>query len=232
MGEKKTIINIPEINSNIFIFMMKPDIFHKPTLVSGAAHDILLGLGDVLSGKNNSDFYTSSFGSRITDWAIDKWPHIKDIDDGVRSNLTMRLESLRADFTLNDGFINLEDFIYATFSASGYSILTEVECTFSEKWIRRLYPYLNKPTTYLEEQENQRIIDAMVNQKMKFLFLEGTVGYDFVQVFRFFLRKTLRDYTLDIINRAESLAHIPEPGEEEEMTLELLRDYFRQEGPK
>ena len=221
---------IPDKEEGVSILMLRPDVFSKPTITTIAAQDILIGLGDVLTGTNNYEFYKSSYVARITDWALDKWGIPKEPNEPQRAKSIMGIESLRAKYADVNGrtSIELEEFIYSVLEVTGYSILSEVECKFDDEWIKRLYPYLqdDEPDPFLGEITKSQIREALKQGSLRFLFLEGPMGYDFIDIFRFFLRKTFRDYTQDLIDPINSIAHIPDFGKEKDMTFQLLRDYF------
>lgn len=221
---------IPEKEEGVTILMLRPDVFSKPTMATIAAQDILIGLGDVLTGTNSRGFYKSSHVARVTDWALDKWGIPKQPNEPQKAKSIMGIESLRARYTGRDGRapIQLEEFIYSVLEATGYSILSEVECEFDEAWVKRLYPYLNddEPDPFLGKVTKSQIRETLTQGSLRFLFLEGPMGHDFIEIFRFYLRKTFRDYTQDWIDPVNSIAHIPDPGEEKDITFQLLRDYF------
>jgi len=222
---------IPDKEEGVSIMMLRPDVFLKPTIDTLAAQDILIGLGDVLSGMNNHDFYKSPHVARVTDWVFNKWGTLNRLNESQRAKSIMRIESLRARYTDRDGRtpIRLEEFIYSVLEATGYSILSEVECEFDDQWMKKLYPYLedDEPDPFLGEVTKSQIRESLKQTSLRFLFLEGPMGHDFIEIFRFYLRKTFRDYTQDWIDPVNSIAHIPDQGEEKDMTFQLLRDYFK-----
>ena len=224
--EYKPVTVIPENTSDTYILMFKPDVYLKPTICNQAVQNILLGLGDVISGGVQTEFYRSSHGARVAQWAIDKWGTLSGLDEMKKVELVMGIESLRAEYSQKQDNINLGNLIYSVLDATQYRIVSEVECTFTEPWIRRLYTYLNYPDPVRGEDSKRQVIDALLKGNLKFLFVRGPAGHEFLDVIKFVFRKTVRDYTRDIVNPSESLMHVPDPGNEKEITFNLLRDYF------
>ena len=218
---------IPQTVSGISILMLKPDVLTMPLISTEAAQDILLGLGDALSGKIFSDFYQSSHFSRTAQWALDRRgkPPVKE--ELNRSQLVMGLESLRARYSLVPGEINLTTFIYDTLGATQFHVLGEVECNFTESWIRKLYTNLNPPDPIYGEAWKQTVIDALQEGPLKFIFLQGQLEHKFLDVMKDILRKTLRNYGSDVGNLAKNIIHVPDENEAE-LTLGILKEYFKQ----
>lgn len=219
---------IPENTSDTYILMFKPDVYLKPTICGQAVQNVLLGLGDVISGGVHNIFYASSHGAKVSQWALDKWGGLPEVDEMKRVELVMGIESLRARYSQTQQDATLEELTYSILESTQYQIVSAVDCTFSEPWIRRLYTYLNFPDPVRGEESKRHVIDALLKRDLKFLFLQGPAGHNFLDIMKFTLRKTVRDYTKDIVNPSESLMHVPDPGQEKEMTFELLRDYFSQ----
>jgi hypothetical protein len=224
---KETQQLIPDtLPDNTHLIMLKPDFYDKPNICESASKDILLGLGDVLCNHVSQGFYTSPHGEVVTNWALDQWREISIPDESKREPVVMGLESLRVN---SSTLTEIPVLTKSILTAAGYTIKQEVECMFSESQIRRLYSFLDKPAINIKEEiVKKEVLDSMLEKNIKFLFLSGPMGYDFLDVIRFFLRKTVRDYTREIVNSNESLIHIPDLDGEHIRTLKLLQDYFNQ----
>ncbi len=226
---------IPDIESepHTYIMMFKPDIYTKPEFLVEAANDITLGLGDFLCGYHSSDFYRTRHGRQVAHWAQEKYPDVPTIAGTEDESIILGIERLRTSLVEGQSeMVNLEGFLYRLLDATGYTITSEVNCDFDDEWVYRLYPFLREGGTDPELQIKTDVRDALKQSELRFLFLEGPLGHEFLDVIKFFMRKTLRDYTLDIINPSESMMHVPDPGEEKAMTFRILRDYFSNEDPQ
>lgn len=216
---------IPSSTTGISMIMLKPDIVTMPTLSSTAAKDILIGLGDALSGNVFPDFYRSSHFARTAEWALNKRGSPDNLGDLERAKLVMGLEAMRVRIPNEEHEINLTQFVRDTLSAVNYEVVGEVECSFTEPWIRRLYTNLNRPDPVYGEAWKQTVVDALQEGPLRFMFLKGPLDHKFLDIMKDIMRKTLRNYGNDVGNLAKNIVHVPDEGEMA-MTLDILKDYF------
>ena len=216
---------IPNSPIGISMIMLKPDIVTMPSISSTAAKDILIGLGDALSGNVFPAFYGSSHFARTAEWALEKRGTPIGIDELERAKLVMGLEAMRVRIPNEEHEINLTQFVRDTLSAVNYEVVGEVECNFSESWIRRLYTNLNRPDPIYGEAWKQTVVDALQEGPLRFMFLKGPLDHKFLDIMKDIMRKTLRNYGNDVGNLAKNIVHVPDEGEMA-MTLDILKDYF------
>jgi hypothetical protein len=224
--EVSDIQSIPEITADTNIFMFKPDVYLKSEISSVAKQNILIGLGDCLCGRVFPEFYKSQHGANVATWALEKGYVNPSLTESERLQLVISIESLRSRYSVEDEKSNIEEFIYSILGATGFKLISEVDCKLTETQIRILYPYLNKPKNKLVEKEYRQRIEKIQDRDIRFLFLEKQNGNNFLKLIQFFLRKNLRDWSREIYNGSESLVHIPVEGEETITTYKLITEYF------
>lgn len=219
---------LPQVQDRegIQILMIKPDAYQKNNFCAEAAHNILIGMGDVLVRHITPGFYRSPLGENSASWALQKWPDLPTVAPELRDRTVISLEALRSQIPQHGYPLELVPFTDAMVEALQYQRLGEVNCVLQEPQIRRLYPYLNEVCEPEVELAKRSVIDAMVGNKLRFSFLKGDLGQKYLKVMQFILRKNLRDYTRTITNPSESILHVPDIGQQTSDTFAILDEYF------
>jgi hypothetical protein len=222
-----SVSTLPNYSPDLTIVMLKPDIQSMPDLTSKAAQDILLGLGDVLTGKIHTEFYTSPHFAKTAQWALDRRGIPQVTPEIKRGEIVMGLEGLRVEYTRAPLLVTLEPFICQILNKTQFTFEGQTECQFTEPWIRRLYTNLNPPDLVYGELWKQKVISALQEGPLKFIFMHGPLDHVFVDVLKDVTRKTLRNYGNDVGNLAKNIIHAPDANETN-MVLDILKDYFSQ----
>jgi hypothetical protein len=120
------------------------------------------------------------------------------------------LEALRNKF-IEGATCSLEEFILSILDVAQFKVVQTFRCRLTEYWIRKLYPRLNNADSSKGEQWVPDAIEALQEDDVKFLLLQGVVNRSFIDSFKDLLRYSLRDWANRSRNNAvKNILHIPD----------------------
>lgn len=205
------------------LVMLKPDVYTKPLIGTSVAQDLVMGLVDILEGNVELQKYSYRYYGLIARSILSKHGKPLCISNQQRNLLKANLLRLAKDLNTKDTKYVLEKFILDILYAVGFEVIDTIQCKLTEEWIRKLYPRLNKTDFVKGPAWEKAVIASLQEDDVKFLLIDGVLGYTFINCFKDLIRYSLRDWANHNNQAVQNILHVPEPNELER-TLDLVRE--------